>query len=211
METIKNIEIKKGKKIIIFDSGRTVWLDRHLSSHIPLEPGTAVEEPVLEEMILLYQYPSALNDAIALLAVRDRSRLEIRQKLSSKKYEPNVIDMVLYKLETEKLLNDETFSSQWVQTRMKKYGPVRLSQELRKKGINQNTARTAMEQISGDQEIENAVLLAQKKLRTEKKDISKVKLFQHITSFLIRRGFSWETAKKAYEIAMEYDSEKADD
>lgn len=204
MEIIKNAEVIRGKTKIVFESGWTVWLDRRWMPGFSLDPGTAVERADFEKFLLLHQYPSALNDAVTLLAVRNRSRLEIRQSLLRRKYDHAVIEMVLFKLEKEKLLNDEEFSAQWVQARMSKYGPIRIAQELRMKGIDRDMTGSAIQEVlTEDQELENAVLLAMKKLRTEKTDAEEIKRFQRITSFLVRRGYSWEIARKAYEMALE--------
>lgn len=204
MEIIKNAEVIRGKTKIVFESGWTVWLDRRWMPGFSLDPGTAVERADFEKFLLLHQYPSALNDAVTLLAVRNRSRLEIRQSLLRRKYDHAVIEMVLFKLEKEKLLNDEEFSAQWVQARMSKYGPIRIARELRMKGIDRDMTGSAIQEVlTEDQELENAVLLAMKKLRTEKTDAEEIKRFQRITSFLVRRGYSWEIARKAYEMALE--------
>ena len=204
MEIIKNAEVIRGKTKIVFESGWTVWLDRCWKPGFSLDPGTAVERADFEKFLLLHQYPSALNDAVTLLAVRNRSRLEIRQSLLRRKYDHAVIEMVLFKLEKEKLLNDEEFSAQWVQARMSKYGPIRIARELRMKGIDRDMTGSAIQEVlTEDQELENAVLLAMKKLRTEKTDAEEIKRFQRITSFLVRRGYSWEIARKAYEMALE--------
>lgn len=204
MEIIKNAEVIRGKTKIVFESGWTVWLDRRWMPGFSLDPGTAVERADFEKFLLLHQYPSALNDAVTLLAVRNRSRLEIRQSLLRRKYDYAVIEMVLFKLEKEKLLNDEEFSAQWVQARMSKYGPIRIARELRMKGIDRDMTGSAIQEVlTEDQELENAVLLAMKKLRTEKTDAEEIKRFQRITSFLVRRGYSWEIARKAYEMALE--------
>ena len=34
-------------------------------------------------------------------------------------------------------------------------------------------------------------------------DAEEIKRLQRITSFLVRRGYSWEIARKAYEMALE--------
>lgn len=204
MEIIKNAEVIRGKTKIVFESGWTVWLDRRWMPGFSLDPGTAVERADFEKFLLLHQYPSALNDAVTLLAVRNRSRLEIRQSLLRRKYDHAVIEMVLFKLEKEKLLNDEEFSAQWVQARMSKYGPIRIARELRMKGIDRDMTGSAIQKVlTEDHELENAVLLAMKKLRIEKTDAEEIKRFQRITSFLVRRGYSWEIARKAYEMALE--------
>ena len=116
----------------------------------------------------------------------------------------NMTEKIFEFIKKEKLLNDEEFSAQWVQARMSKYGPIRIARELRMKGIDRDMTGSAIQEVlTEDQELENAVLLAMKKLRTEKTDAEEIKRFQRITSFLVRHGYSWEIARKAYEMALE--------
>jgi regulatory protein len=151
--------------------------------------------------ILLEQYPDALNRAVAMLAARPCSRQEIEQRLTRRKFDPEVISMVLYKLEREGLLNDREFSDLWVQSRSKKYGPARLRQELRMKGVEEETARSALGQFSEEDQLARATGQAEKKLRTIKPGTEPRKVFQQVTSFLVRRGFSWNIAKQAFQAA----------
>ena len=75
--------------------------------------------------------------AIRLLAPREHSRLELRRKLLKRDHAPDVIEEVLQRLEELGLLSEERFVEQYVAMRKRKgYGPVRIRQELRERGIN---------------------------------------------------------------------------
>ena len=202
MEVIRSAELIRGKRKIEFESGWTVWLSRHLDPGFVLKAGTEVDRSSFEKFILLHQYPSALEQAVALLALRSRSRLEIERKLRQYRYDEEVIRLVLFKLENEKLLNDEEFSFQWVESRSKKTGKIRLANELRLKGVGLETIRNVLESGTEEEELEHAVSLAEKKIRSSRNSRDDRKLFQYVTSFLMRRGFSWSIAKKACEKAL---------
>ena len=201
MEVIHSTEIIGGKRKITFESGWTVWLNKNLDPGFRFLEGTVIDRSSFERFIMLHQYPRALEQAVSLLAQRARSDLEIEQKLRRAHYDHEVIQLVLYKLNKEKLLNDKDFSFQWVESRKKNIGSARLSMELRRKGIEPETIQNVLSSFSEEEELENAVSLARKKIRAAKDDTDSKKQVQTVTAFLVRRGFSWETAKKAYRIA----------
>ena len=156
---------------------------------------------------LLQQYRPALDRAVGMLAVRARSKREIEQRLLRAGYDEEVVSMVLYKLEREKLLNDEEFSVQWVESRKQKYGSSRLAMELRMKGVSPEAAESALACCSEEDELETASALARRKIRSDRNSCDSRKLFQRVSAFLVRRGYSWDIAKKAFESALEEDSE----
>ncbi len=203
MEIIQSIDIINGKRRITFESGWQVWLKKDLALPFPPVKETSVNHVDFEQFILLHQYPSALDKAVSMLAVRARSKKEIEEKLRIAHFDPEVISLVIYKLEKENLLNDAEFSKQWVQSRMKKYGPARISRELQMKGLDRDTAASALDICREEDQLSSAVALAEKKLRASDRETDQRILFRRVVEMLIRRGFSWETAKKAFEKAAE--------
>ena len=79
----------------------------------------------------------AEQDAIRLLAPREHSRLELRRKLLKRNHAPEIVEEALSRLQEQGLLSDERFVEQYIVMRKRKgYGPVRIRQELRERGIN---------------------------------------------------------------------------
>jgi regulatory protein len=75
--------------------------------------------------------------AIAALARREHSRLEMRRKLKSKGFEASEIDTAIQQLCENNLLSDERFSESYINMRRQRgYGPLRIAQELRERGID---------------------------------------------------------------------------
>lgn len=198
MEIIKSIETIRSRIKIRFESGWEVWLNKNCVPPFPLLEGFSVNRESFLKFILLHQYPSALNTAVAMLARRSCSQKEITNRLHFHHYDEEVISLVICKLNKEKLLNDEDFTSQWVQSRMKKYGASRIKQELRLKGIDTETASAALEELySEDEQFENAVAFAKRKIKSIPAEKGRGNIFQTVTGMLIRKGFSWDIAKKA--------------
>jgi len=79
--------------------------------------------------------------AMDLLARREHSVAELRHKLLSKGYSEPAVDEQLRRLEQENLLSDQRFTEAYVSFRSKKgFGPVRIQQELKQKGIDAELA-----------------------------------------------------------------------
>jgi len=74
--------------------------------------------------------------ALELLARREHSVLELRQKLIWRAFPPADIDAVLERLVAEKLLNETRYAEIYAHSRADKgYGPLRIDRELRERGV----------------------------------------------------------------------------
>ena len=201
MEVIRSVETIRNKTKITFESGWQVWFLNRQEFPFPLSEGTEVDRTSFEKTILLMQYPSALDRAVAMLARRPHSKGEISRQLKNAHYDHEVISLVLFKLEKEKLLNDLDFARQWVESRMQKYGANRIRQELRLKEIPPEIIDEVLETATEEEQIQQAAAFVRKKLRTFHASDDRQKVFRNIVAALVRRGFSWETARQAFQIA----------
>ena len=74
--------------------------------------------------------------AMELLARREHSRLELRQKLLQRGYPPELIDPALERLIEERLLDEDRYAELYACARADKgYGPLRIARELRERGV----------------------------------------------------------------------------
>lgn len=202
MEIIQSVDQVRGKRRIRFESGWQVWLNRNDNPGFSVSEGTQVDRDSFTEFILHQQYPSALDRAVRMLAERPCSKKEIEQRLNSAHFDKKVIELVMFKLQKEKLLDDLDFAGQWTMSRSRKYGKERIYRELRMKGIDTDTAESAIENISEKEEIMNAIAFASQKLHSLYGKCEPLKIKQRITSSLLHRGYSWEIATKAFEEAL---------
>lgn len=203
MVKILSISFQRSRACLTLDDDRQVWLSRADLLESGWQENTAVEEEAFDRFILLHQYPRALNQAVSLLAGRPCSKGEIAQNLKRHCYTEEVIGLVLCKLEKEKLLNDRDFSDLWVQQRSAKYGSRRLRLELRQKGVSEETADEALAQLSDEEELETALKFARKAWSRIRPGEDPRKSRQKVIASLVRKGFSWDLARRASDDAEE--------
>lgn len=140
--------------------------------------------------------------ALDLLARRQRSVYEVRQRLTARGYSEGVVEQLLERMLRIGYLNDRQFARTWVEVRGfgRPCGPALLRQELRLKGIDPALIAEVLAEAMGH-EVETglAVEAARKRLRgtmnigragepADPSDVRKAR--ERLWGFLRRRGFS---------------------
>ena len=202
MDRVSSLTVTRGRVRVTFDSGRTYTLKKQDLLEFPMRENDSIDEERFRRFVLLHQYPDALNTAIAMLARRACSRKEISDKLIARCCCDEVVELVLYKLEKENLLNDQDFSEQWTRYRSGgHYGPDRIYRELRVKGVDEDTARKAVSSVDEEEQTAAALDLATKAVRKCKPGEDPCKSRQRVLRAIVSRGFSWDTAREAVDKA----------
>ena len=214
LDVVKEIVEKRRSSVICMDSGERFWLTwTQLQEHEPFVVGQEIETEALRQWLLPRQYPMALNDAVAMLAQRAHATGEIRRKLERKLYMEDTIEMVLYKLEKERLVDNEAFAREWAASRARcQVGRTRILQELRMKGIPQEMAYNALEALDEEERDTAAEALACKLLRRYASEPDERKAMQKMLAAMARRGYGYEDSRRAIEAAiarLEDDSDEA--
>ncbi len=94
-------------------------------------------------------YQQAYQGAVRLLAMREHSRRELRNKLG-RRFGEEVIEPVLAELEAQGLQSDRRFAEQYVHSRRSKgFGPLRISAELSERGIDEELIAAWLDQDDG--------------------------------------------------------------
>ena len=114
MDIITRITRQRGKMQIVISEQETIVVPLSLFRERPLTEGQPINLEEYDNWLMVRQYRHALDRAVACLAARAHSKHEIEQKLLRVGYRPCTVEMVLYKLEREHLLNDADFARQWV-------------------------------------------------------------------------------------------------
>ena len=96
--------------------------------------------------------PAAVRaKAMELLARREHSRLELRQKLLQRGYSPELIDPVLDRLIEERLLDEGRYAEIYACGRADKgYGPLRIARELRERGVPEDQVAATLATLEDD-------------------------------------------------------------
>lgn len=139
------------------------------------------------------------NSSLRFLSYRPRSEKEIRDNLVKKKAPQEIIESIISKLKEQRFLNDEEFAQFFVKSRISnRPKAVRvIKMELKRKGISEEL----IEKTIGDKELEvndmdTARRLVEKKI-DKYKALPRQEIYQKLGSFLARRGFDWDTVKRA--------------
>lgn len=136
------------------------------------------------------EFEVAYQKSINYISYQPRTEQEVRQKLESKSYSDDVIDITIGKLLTIGLIDDQKFAKDWVDNRFefRPRSKRALSYELRRRGIQADSIEAAIEDVDDS-------LMAYK---AASKQAHKYKACdwgeyrKKMLGFLSRRGFSFE-------------------
>lgn len=200
---------RKGRSVLMTINNEVqLLIARDLWAERPFSEGEELDLEEYSRWLLPRQYPAALNKAVALLAQRAHAGGEIRQKLERAYYLEDTIDMVLYKLEKERLLNDEAFAREYAAScARRQMGRSRIRMELTRKGLPRELVDRALEELCEEEADEAAVLLARKLLRRHRGEDARREM-QKVLAAMARRGYSYEDSRTAIEAAIRLEDEE---
>src|SRR5438874_318192 len=139
-------QAKRAGRVSVFIDGKfALGLHEEVAAALGLTVGQVLSEEELGRAAAAESRRRALDSALRLLGYRARSRAEMRQRLSRKGYEEEIVDEALAWLEAHGLLDDAQFSQAWVESRADAHpmGRERLAWELRGKGVDGETVADA--------------------------------------------------------------------
>lgn len=202
MDIIATLRKERGKMRVTLESGQELLVPLSLFHERPLAAGQPLDLEAYDQWLLLRQYRHALDRAVGYLAARARSRRELESRLLRCGYRPATVEMVLYKLEREKLMDDASFAKQWVEARSgRTLGKRRIAQELQRKGVSRAHAEEALRAVDEDAEAEACRKAAEKLAARYSREEPRLAL-QKLAQALVRRGFGWDDARHAAERAL---------
>lgn len=202
MVTIQEIGFVRMYVSIRLDNGELYWLHKNDFPMCGFEEGSEYETDAFMEKIRICQYPRALNHAVSMLARRPYSKKEIVTRLLHLRYTDEVTGLVIYKLEKENLIDDQSFCDQWIRFRLeKRFGPSVIHRELRAKGIPENVIQESFNALDSETELKNAFSLAEKAWKRIDSGNNIYSNRQKVRSFLVRKGYDWDTACAACKAA----------
>lgn len=160
-------------------AGVDAWTHRAPAPPDPVSDGPDADPEAVARKILLDQ-----------LTGQARSRKELSDKLSSRNVPDDVATRLLDRFEEVGLVDDEAFARSWVASRQPGKGLARraLAQELRRKGIADDVAREALEEIDPADEEAAARALVRKKLRSLS-SVDDVTATRRLVGLLARKGY----------------------
>ncbi len=142
--------------------------------------------------------PESAARAIVLrqLTGSPKSRKQLADKLSEREIPDGTAESVLDRFEEIQLIDDAAFADAWVRSRARTRGLSRsaLRRELRDKGIADELSDEALGQVSGEDELEMARELVEKKVRSMPPGLDHDKGVRRLVAILGRKGYGSGTA-----------------
>lgn len=189
---------RKGRFNVFIDHQFAFGIDEEVLLKQQLYQGMEVSDE--KEWLVLQEEEKkrAINYTLKLLSFRMRSKQELRTRLKQKEYNDSLIEEVIKKMTSYGYVDDYEFASQWIQDRQqgKKQGDLRIRQELKLKGVSDDIIKQALsDHYQADDEWNRITELATKKWNSLSK-MPPIEKEQKITSFLMRKGYSYSLIKR---------------
>lgn len=198
MKKITKIEKQKKRKnrVSIFLNNKFFCgIPEVLQLKLNLFEGKEIDEISMRALIEEKEIADAKEKVLRLLNRRMYAEKEIREKLHTKGYEEETIEVVVQDLKEISIINDYAFTKAFVsdRLRLKPEGSFKISYELKRKGIKKSIIeKVFIEQHVVEDDSKRALQIAKKRLKVlqsvKEKKVKKRRLY----NFLLRRGFSYE-------------------
>lgn len=164
-----------------------------LMYQLDLRIGQELSNEQIEHLKREETVQQAVERAMGFLALRPRSREEVRRYLRRKDTPVDLIDTIIQRLDKLELVNDRDFANFWVESRdrFSPRGARALRSELRQKGVEREVVE---ELVSGENDEERIQEAARKKALSlvRQSSIDYATFARRLGSFLQRRGFNYD-------------------
>ena len=198
MPEITGFRERRGKARISVDGVFWAEIDAAVAIESGLREGTDFSQEELDRLRVAGEKPIAMGRALNLLGYRARSEAEIRDRLQRYGYVRETIDAVVLRLRELGYLDDVEFAREKAREKARRYGPRRVSVELRKSGVGEALAREVVkEEFAGRSEVGEARSAAARRYNERGSDAEARRVY----GFLVRRGYS---AEACAQVAREY-------
>jgi len=145
-------------------------------------------------------YEQCLKKAYSYLSRYSCSEVRLRSYLERKGCQ-EFLEAIIAELKARGYVDDEVTARMIAESLRRRYGLKMVEKKLLDRGFQRDTVKKILAELSTDLEIQVAVEILEKKLKSIKeKDFKKTR--EKLLRFLSYRGFSYEVAAKAIKKAM---------
>ena len=198
MPEITGVRERRGKARIWVDGEFWAEIDAEVALERGLREGVALGLEELDEARAAGERALAMNRALHFLGYRARSRREVRDRLRRYGYGQETVEGVVGRLVELGYLDDKEFARTATREKARRYGPRRVSADLRRSGIDAELAQNVVdEEFAGRSELEEARSAAARRYNRGGSDAEARRVY----GFLVRRGYSSDVCA---EVAREY-------
>ena len=142
---------------------------------------------------------TAYIDGLKMLARRELSEKQVRERLARKQHGPDDIDAAIARLRDERAIDDARVAEAIArnETSIRKRGKLRVRMQIERAGISKDAARHAIDEVFGTPD-DGALLEASLGKRLRGRDtIADDREFQRLYRYLVGQGFESDRVLQA--------------
>ena len=187
MPRITDIRERRGRAKVFVEGELWAEIDAGVAAERGLFEGAALSDEDLEQARVAGERVLAMGRALNLLGYRARSEAEIRDRLRRRGFGEETIEAVVRRLRELGYVDDVEFARNAARQRARRYGPRRVTADLRKSGVDHEAAQRAVEaEFAERSELDDALSAATRRYNTHGSDAEARRVY----GFLTRRGYS---------------------
>ena len=193
IEELKPSRRKQGRFLVKLEDGSILRITEEELLRFRLRPGIDLDGETLEALQASVRTSSAKAAAANIIGSRALSKKELTRRLVKKGNEEADAQAAADWLEDIGAVDDAAYAASLVRHYGEKgYGPQRVREELRRRGVDRDLWDEAMEELPDPAEILGRLL--EKKCGGELSDRKEIK---RVSDSLMRRGFAWSDVREA--------------
>ena len=190
MKITKYEKKKNGMYCVFFDDGNNVDIHEEIILKYNLLVKKEASNSLIDKMLDENKVYIAYNLSIKYIAVKMRSRKEIREYLSKQNFDRSTIDEVIILLEKEKYLDDYMYANAFVNDRilLSNDGPYKIESKLKELGIREDAIFKSLSIFDNDLQVERITKLVNK-YKNVNRNKSNFSLKNKISINLVNLGY----------------------
>jgi len=183
----------RARRLVFADGRQTRQTSAAAVRQLGLKAGDEVNDVEFDEQLHLAELELAKERSLRLLGFRERSAAELTRRLADDGYPEPVRRATVARLSELALVDDERFAFAYARSRgAAGYGPRKVRNELRRRGISEDTAHQAVsEAFSERDELEHSRMALKGRTAADRKDRDR------LVRRLVSKGFSLSAARAA--------------
>jgi len=193
IEKVKPSQRKKGRYLVKLDGGVLLRVTEEELLRFGLRAGMELDDGTMEALQTSARSSSAKAQAANIIGSRPLSKRELTRRLVQKGNEETDAQAAADWLEDLGAVDDAAYAAALARHYgARGYGPQRLREELRRRGVPRELWEDALAELPDSGEALDALI--QKRRRG---DLTDPRERRRICDALLRRGFSWSQVKAA--------------
>lgn len=193
LDSLKPSQRKKGRFLLTLEDGTVLRVTEEELLRFRLREGMELDEDLLRALQKSIKTSDTKTRAANMISARPLSKQELQKRLRQKGSGEEDAAAAVEWLEELGAVNDAAYAAALVRHYSARgYGPMRIREELRRRGVSRELWDTALEERPESSETLDALI--QKKC---KGDLNDPKERKRISDALLRRGFSWSEVRTA--------------